>query len=429
MPLTKQGVATIGTGAVMLPVLEGLMHMGPFGLFLSGCATYVAYRHGDQIAEAGEQVMGKLVISTRGTASQVLHSLPKGTISPSKVEMNDPSDISILIGFDKKNKEVRKRMDELKSILILGAAGQGKSSTASYIISQFIEQGAHISIIDKHARSDESLSAMLSPFEKAFRQAPAYQPDAVEAVATFATDQLAGRIEGSLPKDRPYVLVIDEYSDIMRQALQKGPWTNAAKALVSVIEEYVTGGRKYNCFVICMGQIVNVSRTGGSEIRELFNTRMIHGMKESQAAMILPSNYKRECANLEAGQIILDIEGKQDPFFVQIPLLSKADVQRIVASIRPIETQVLPEIAFADNELDIYGQPERTPELLMPILPDKGPRAEDIDPDILIALWNAGWNSIPKLEKKFNFTNHQAQKARKLILSRLGLPDTEEAVD
>ena len=347
--LSKQGIYTIGTGVASMPLFMEVMHMGTFGLVFSGIAALAAYRHGLEISEGIDEVASKIGTSRHNIVNAEVRR-DRSNVVPTEVSRNrsNPvsSDISILLGFDRKNKEIRKRMEELKSILVLGAAGLGKSSTVAFIVSQFIEQGATISIVDKHARSDESLSSMLSSFEKVFRQSPAFRPANAEEMAESAMLELEGRIEGSLSIEHPYLLIVDEFSDIMRQATQSGPWQKAALALVSIIEEIITGGRKYNVFVICIGQIVNASRTGGTEIRDMFNTRVIHGMKESQAHMVLPKQYKRDVANLEKGQVILDIEGKEDPFFVQVPLLTKADIKRVVASIGTVETQVLPETSL-----------------------------------------------------------------------------------
>lgn len=333
--LSKRGISTIGTGAVLLPLLEGFAHLGPTGMFIAGVGTLIAYRHGEQLLDGGAMLADNLIIVPEKKRNFTERML--GLNKEGDAEVQDTaSELSILIGFNRHGKSVRKSMQHIKSILILGAAGMGKSTTACYLLGQMIEQGAHISVIDKHARSDESLSAMLSPFEAAFIQSPVYQPDGAMSVAGYASAELSGRIEGERSCSSPYILVIDEFSDIMRQAKQSGPWSKAAQGLVSVVEEFVTGGRKYNCFVLCIGQIVNASRTGGTEIRELFNTRIIHGMKESQASMILSKQFKNQCTNLEPGQIILDIEGKEDPFFVQVPVMTNQDVDRIAASIKQL---------------------------------------------------------------------------------------------
>ena len=73
-----------------------------------------------------------------------------------------------------------------------------------------------------------------------------------------------------------------------------------------------------------------------------------------------------------------------------------------------------------------YAPSNTTQASIVPLMPKKGPRADDIDIDILIAVWNAGWNSIKKLEKKFKFSNHEAQKARRRILDQAGKAIAEE---
>ena len=225
---------------------------------------------------------------------------------------------SILIGTDARNKQVYRTLKELKSILILGLAEGGKSTTASWIIAQCIRDGASIVVIDRHGRSDESLTARLAPFESFFACQPARTAQDALKNAIFVKNELDSRIDGESPCDTPLVLVIDEFSEIMKQvALGRGEWLETGEELTSLIEEINTQGRKYRVFVVAIGQIANASRSGGTEIRDLFHTRMLHGMRESQASMLLPKEYRAQAARLEKGQIILDMEGKNEPFMVQ----------------------------------------------------------------------------------------------------------------
>jgi hypothetical protein len=69
-------------------------------------------------------------------------------------------------------------------------------------------------------------------------------------------------------------------------------------------------------------------------------------------------------------------------------------------------------------------KPEKQP--LTPIIPDKGPRAEDIPPEVAVLLWNNGHNSEDKLMKCFpRMTKHQAGKLRDIILKQANLSVNE----
>lgn len=430
--LTLEGKTTIGTGVILFGGMEGLMHMGSTGLYLAGAGTLLAFLHGEKVARASSYVKDKIVVGgTPRIASQGTHHVTKGKGDEQQV------DLTILLGHDRKGKEVRRLLSDLKSILILGAPGGGKSSTASWIVSQIIERGGRIAIIDRHARSDESLSAMLSPFEAAFLQAPASTPQDAMDTIQFADDILQSRIDGTQPCDTPFLLVIDEMSDIMRQLGQKSQWGQVAQSMAGCVEQFNTGGRKYNCFTLCIGQISNASRTGGTEIRDLFNTRLIHGMKESQSRIILPKEFARTVSNLATGECVVDMEGKEDPFQIKVPQLTAEHSHQIACAIKRDPLEELAEMDDIDPDDSRYQDDDNSSQnfsprsqffasekvvfsnekaSLSPIIPDKGPRAEDIDIDILIAVWNSGFNSVGKLMKVFKFTNHQAQVARKRIL-------------
>ena len=85
----------------------------------------------------------------------------------------------------------------------------------------------------------------------------------------------------------------------------------------------------------------------------------------------------------------------------------------------------------------LAGESRRTEEVeieeaveptIMPNIPEEGSKAEDIDIDVLVAVWNGGGNSVLKLMRIFKFTNHQAQKARKRIMEQAG-KHIDEAFD
>jgi hypothetical protein len=58
-------------------------------------------------------------------------------------------------------------------------------------------------------------------------------------------------------------------------------------------------------------------------------------------------------------------------------------------------------------------------QILTPIIPDKGPRAKDIDLDAAILLWNSGYRSEDKLMKAFGLTKYQAGLLRDRIMERV----------
>ncbi|GHO97254.1 hypothetical protein KSF_073020 [Reticulibacter mediterranei] len=78
---------------------------------------------------------------------------------------------------------------------------------------------------------------------------------------------------------------------------------------------------------------------------------------------------------------------------------------------------------------DVAPPPSNVTPLPTPVLPEKGPRAEEIDLAAAIALWNCGYNSERKLMKAFHLTLHQARRLSKMIEEQADKPASERATD
>jgi DNA segregation ATPase FtsK/SpoIIIE-like protein len=444
-PNAKGALAT-GGGIVAFDVLT---HAGPTGLLLAGIGTWIMARHTSDFIYQKDRLLAHFVRShatenehvtleqdhsfadrllgrhqnvdrgneshasdERSLGDRLLGRSPnlKKNVTQPRAQEQVPNG-TILIGTDTRERSVYRSWAQLKSVLILGLAGLGKSSTASWLVAQAIRDGASIVLIDKHGRSDESLTAMLAPFESFFVRPPAYRPDDAFKNAQFVSQELESRIEGDTSCDAPLVLVIDEFSDIMRQIKQGGQWKETGQELASLIEEINTQGRKYNVFVIAIGQITNASRSGGTEIRDLFNTRMLHAMRETQAQMVLPE-YKQQVARLEKGQIFLDMEGRDEPFMVQVPLLSAKEMKAIASQCQTRLKEQLDEDDFEegrgydDEGMDplpmkppvVKYEPAKRPAI---VLASKYDRA--------IQAWNDGSKSIRRLAETMELNFNQAR--------------------
>lgn len=384
LALSDTGKATLTT-AVSAPILlEGIAHLGNVGLGISAAVTILSFLHGDKAIQAGRWAKGKIVedngLQTQPSSSEErplslkekfleingLQPQPEARgFSPLQRHSSSrqAEDKGILLGHDKRGKEVRRKMEELKSILILGVPGKGKTSTAAWIISQYIALGAELVILDRNARSPEGLAYKLAPFEGAFTVSPADSPKSMLEALDLAKSRLQDRIDREEESDHPFLLVIDEATDLFAKAKNDGEWKQVGKKAMEVVEEFNAMGRKFKCFAICIGQLANASRTGGTEIRELFATRIIHGMKASQASMVLPRNLIEEAPRLEKGEAFLDDEGTSDPFKIKIPYLTDDRVQEIVSRISHSATSRQHSLRFPAQNTRIL------PEMEMEMLP------------------------------------------------------------
>jgi hypothetical protein len=264
----------------------------------------------------------------------------------------------ILLGFDGNMQEVRRLWKKIKAVLILGLQGGGKTSTAVWLIVQVLIQGGRIALIDKHARSeDDSMYQKVKPFEPLFDTPVGDSPQAALRVIGHARKVLDARLDGA-PCSYPLLLVVDEFSAIMRQMKTEEKWAEVALKLAALVEDFNFEGRKHKCYAICIGQAANASRTGGTEIRDTFNTRLVHGMRAKQASLIGLTEQKKDVQKLENGQLYVDIEGADDPFFVQVPFVSDADIKAIAARLLGARrrTEALENDAFLGRAASVQSQ-------------------------------------------------------------------------
>lgn len=437
--LTANGVGALAVGAPLF-LADGLAHLGVGGMVVAAACTFFAARHTEHMVSGVGGIVKKLVAIPERQESEAgdgrtfgekltgRHANPKKNVTQPREQVKVP-DGSILVGTDARGKQVYRTLKELKSILILGLAEGGKSTTASWIVAQCIRDGASIVVIDRHGRSSESLTARLSPFESFFACQPARLPKDALNNALFVKNELDSRIDGESPCDTPLVLVIDEFSEIMKQvALGRGEWLETGEELTSLIEEINTQGRKYKVFVVAIGQIANASRSGGTEIRDLFHTRMLHGMRESQAAMLLPKEYRQQASRLEKGQIILDMEGKNEPFMVQIPLLTEKEMRAIASQCQDRMLKHLEEdedVLYEDEEAD-DDDPVLTPQTKLIKIGTDATTKRDVaitkeQFDMLIAMRKngllKGYRTIMRI---MPVTEAHARNLNKLLLAELG---------
>jgi hypothetical protein len=242
------------------------------------------------------------------------------------------SDGEIAIGVDAQFIPFRVIWKKLKAVLILGLQDGGKSNTAIWLLSQVLLQGGRLAVIDKHARSEEdSLYQKIQPYEGVFDvpvgDIPASAMRAIGHVAKVLKARMAGA-----KCDYPLLLIVDEFTAIMRQMGTEREWGQVADTLLEVIGDCNYEGRKHKVYCICIGQASNASSTGGTEIRDTFNTVIVHRMKEKQASMLSMTEEKKQIARLGKGETFIDIEGS-DIQYVRIPYVDDAFIAHVARSV------------------------------------------------------------------------------------------------
>lgn len=434
--LNETGIGGVLGGVGGLAIFEGFAHMGGAGMVLAGAVAIIGGLNGKLVAD-GSKFVAEQVLTNPPTAlaQETFGRNASVPIGQGASVIRQSSDVAgentINLGINKRTRQdAAYTMYQLKGILVLGLPGMGKTVTVSTIASQLVDNGAHLSIIDIKGQLDDSLTGLLSPFEAAFVTPPAHTPQLMIEAAEYADSILDDRLSKRSTNLYPYYLIIDEFTDLMLSLKTKDRYTEAANKIAEVVKRINILGRSLNIFCFCIGQITTADTTGGTAIRETFNTRILHGMSEYEAGIVDKNGGKKTISQLNEGEAYVSVGGiKGEPQVVKIKMLTNDEKRRIASGIVPLrsfkETRELPEI---ENELDIYQKKTEAPAQLLvpPILSEKGQRAEDIDIDILVALWNSGHNSVKKLEKILKTTNHQAQAARKRIMDLGGQAKEED---
>lgn len=274
----------------------------------------------------------------------------------------------ILLGFDGEGQQIRRTWKQIKAVLILGLQGGGKTTTACWLLLQVVLAGGRIALIDKHAQSEEdSMAAKLEPLAGFFACPIGGNPATALEVIAYVRKVFDDRLNGA-SCDFGLILVVDEFSAIVRQAGTDGPWAEVADTLLPLLEDLNMEGRKHKVYALCIGQVANASRTGGSEVRDTFNTRIVHSMREKQAQLLSLTEFKQEIARLEIGQAYVDMEGAREPFFARIPYVSEADLNFVAGSL--VAPPVLPPLPYKPGR-----EPTQTGSAaLSPSLPQETPQ-------------------------------------------------------
>lgn len=228
---------------------------------------------------------------------------------------------------------------KLGSVLILGIPGGGKTNTASWIVGQEVENGAKVALIDKHARSEESTYYMLNEMRVPFATAVADNPASAERVVDAVEKEYLARLAGSGTNER-ILFVIDEFTAMVRSRSVKGDaWQQVSKKAINLVEVLNSEGRKFGINCVCMGQVTSANRAGGTEVRDIFKTIIIHGMRKRQAQNLGMTEEKDTIQGFSSGEVYVDIEGEKEPLYVKVPLIDDAYIAARARSTRYINAR------------------------------------------------------------------------------------------
>jgi hypothetical protein len=346
-----------------------------------------------------------------------------------------PSVNKIFVGRTMNGQDIFVPATKLCHVAISGKTGGGKGSLMRMIMTQLCFIGVKVLLLNPHymrmVRAEEGVEfdEDWSPFEGTNpRTGRPYLEASPIKCAEFSKieERLQWAVEGLLQQRMkasreegvrfaPYFIVIDEWPSIAKKI----------KAAPDYLAELLREGRKFGIFVIVASQDFQVKTIGmeGGSVRKCLLTCFYTGGDPTTAKELLypePSKVTIPESDLGKGTIMMRCTGTENKAVLAlVPFVDNKAVYRLLGP----STFVTQRDGHEADELEeVTDENEKRTEALsaeatvIPNVPETGPRAADIDIDLLVLCWNGGANSVEKLMKAFKMTHHQATLARKRIM-------------
>jgi hypothetical protein len=358
---------------------------------------------------------------------------------------------------------------DLCHVALAGNTGGGKSSLMRLLMAQLCHVGVRVLLLNPHYMCyDRDAGEDWTPFDPFLTKPamecanyPAIKQSLQWMVETLLPRRIARARDGQ-PIGKPFFVVIDELPAIVAEV----------KEAPGYIAKLLREGRKYGIFLIVASQDFLVKTIGmdGGGVRKCFRTAMYVGGDPTTAGVLLGDTGGKLPENdLGKGTIMLRCAATKHPVQAHVPYVDNESLYRMLGPstfVAPVSQQVddlphagneqqagkvseltleqllalinhLPEVDPTDaryggesedeqEQEEPASPPQNVTPLPMPVLPEKGPRAEDIDLAAAIALWNSGYNSERKLMKAFRLTQHQAGRLIERIKAQAGQGVTNE---
>lgn len=205
-------------------------------------------------------------------------------------------------------------------VAVGGQSRSGKSHTVALLVAQAALQGWHIALCDPFPHKPDGLLGLCRPLSGAlFRQAGAPEEIArtIQLVDRIGARRLAGE-----PWDRPVLLVIEEFSNIVIRGLLPAA---ALDLLPAMAMAYAAVG----VHAVIIGHEFSRSLLGeryGATLRRACTHRITHRLAPDAAEFLLPSPaYARQVVELQPGRALL--WGEDSPQLISVPKVDARDLE------------------------------------------------------------------------------------------------------
>ncbi len=299
----------------------------------------------------------------------------------------------------------------VNSLFVVGQQNQGKSTIGTYFAALTVNHRGYLLVIDPDAQiAEQSLSSRLGPLKQYLLSEIADTPEKAKRLLEIAENEI------DHPSDFPLLLLVDEFSLIMRHGKAGGKWQEVAAMCASTVENYATRGRKRLRRAVVFGQISNASRTGGTELRDSC-AQIVFNTPYKKALLVLQDADDDEIAELAPSltpgtAIVLQ---KSETYIMQFTFPDERGL-RIIAEVR----------AESDELLGQRHNPLPYPHLR--VLPQSGTQ-RDADPEQSAAdPWDRGL--VPQNTDDGDSSAHSEKaKGTSPLVPRVPQGDASEPVE
>ncbi len=334
-------------------------------------------------------------------------------------------------------------VEQAVHIALAGSTRQGKTSIIRQLLAQLCYIGCCCVLLDPHYTPyDVEIDEDWTPYTPYLRFDPleCKSYDRIEQImrhaATTLLDQRKARREQSKPVGVPTFLVIDEYPAVIAEK----------PAVQKYVAKLLREGAKYKIF-LCIAsqdfQVKTVSPQAGGAIRDNYKTVLYVGGDKTTANVLLDTSVSPETETmLGKGPVMLRCEAVKKAALAYTAFTDNASLYLLLgpSTYQPSDQLHLQDddpLAenFINADTDLGGEDDlptlkSTPQTegltIAPVMIEKGPKAADIDINILCACWNGGANSVSKLEALFKMSHGKAYKAYKRIKAHTQEPVEEQ---
>ncbi len=206
--------------------------------------------------------------------------------------------------------------DRVRSLLVGGIPGSGKSTFVCLVVAQLVQRGAGVSLGDPHAGHPESLADRLAAL--GIRPTVESEPRHILALVATAAHEIQARKVGH-PAAHPVIVVVDELPEQIRLLGDRD-----RERLREALEVLGFSGRKFGVSVILLAQSWTRATIGGTAVRNLVPAAAIFRMRRDEALTmsgLTADRWPDDPLNLPPGEAYLVGVGS-DIARIRVPSLS-----------------------------------------------------------------------------------------------------------